>query len=145
MVTACYSNQQGSQSRQNPCPVQPIENIGNLSVSRRCLWVRTTVSTVWSASSISESELQATEEIAWCAAHPTKSSKVIKKVFQLSEGYTKTSYATFYRPWHRPMSKRFIKHPYSISRATPIDSDCCRLPTASVQSSKADKSCSNQV
>ena len=29
------------------------------------------------------------------------------------------------------MSKRFIKPPYSASRATPIDSYCCRLPTAS--------------
>ena len=52
----------------------------------------------------------------------------------------KTSYATFYRQWHRPMSKRFIKHPYCISRATPIDSNCCRLPTTSVLSNKADKS-----
>ena len=39
MVTAHYSNQQGSKSRQNPCQVQPTENIGNFSVSRRCLWV----------------------------------------------------------------------------------------------------------
>ena len=45
MVTARYSNQQGSQSRQNPCLVQPTENIGNLSVSRRCVWIQTTVST----------------------------------------------------------------------------------------------------
>ena len=42
------------------------------------------------------------------------------------------------------MSKRFTKSPYSISRATPIDSDCCRLPTASVLSTKADKSRFNQ-
>ena len=64
MVTARYSNQQGSKSRQNPCQVQPTENIRNFSASRRCLWVRTTVSTVWSAASIivSESELQATEK-----------------------------------------------------------------------------------
>ena len=46
MVTTCYSNQQGSKSRQNPLP--ETENMGNLSVSRRChLWVRTAVSTVW--------------------------------------------------------------------------------------------------
>ena len=42
------------------------------------------------------------------------------------------------------MSKRFTKSPYSILRATPIDSDCCRLPTASVLSTKADKSRFNQ-
>ena len=48
MVTARYLNRQGSKSRQNPCQVQPIENIINksLSASRRRLWVRTTVSTV---------------------------------------------------------------------------------------------------
>ena len=38
--------------------------------------------------------------------------------------------------WRRPISKRFIKPPYSISRATSIDSDCCRLPTTSVLSKK---------
>ena len=48
-----------------------------------------------------------------------------------------------YEQWHRPISKRFIKPPYSISRAVSIDSDCCRLPTASVLSSKVDKLCSN--
>ena len=37
-----------------------------------------------------------------------------------------------YKQWHRPISKRFIKPPYSISRATSIDSECCRLPTTSV-------------
>ena len=34
-----------------------------------------------------------------------------------------------YKQWHRPISKRFIKPPYYISRATSIDSECCRLPT----------------
>ena len=49
-----------------------------------------------------------------------------------------------YKQWHRPISKRFIKPPYSISRAASIDSDYCRLPTTSVLSNKADKLCSNQ-
>ena len=50
-----------------------------------------------------------------------------------------------YKQWHRPMlSKRFIKPPYSISRATSIDSNCCRLATTSVLSNKADKLRSNQ-
>ena len=44
-----------------------------------------------------------------------------------------------YKQWHRPMSKRFIKSPYSISRATSIDSECCRLPTTSVLNKKTDK------
>ena len=34
MVTARYSNQQGSKSRQNPCQVQPADNIGNILASR---------------------------------------------------------------------------------------------------------------
>ena len=40
--------------------------------------------------------------------------------------------------------KRFIKPPYSISRATSIDSECCRLPTTSVLSKKTEKLRSNQ-
>ena len=49
-----------------------------------------------------------------------------------------------YKQWLRPISKRFIKPPYSVSRATSIDSDCCRLPTTSVLSNKVDKLRSNQ-
>ena len=41
-----------------------------------------------------------------------------------------------YKQWHRPITKWFIKPPYSISRAASIDSDCCRLPTTSVLSNK---------
>ena len=52
MVTTRYSNQLGSKSRQFSCQVQPPENIGDLSASIRCPWVRTTVSTVCSAASI---------------------------------------------------------------------------------------------
>ena len=44
-----------------------------------------------------------------------------------------------YKRWHRPIPKRFIKPPYSISRATSIDSECCRLPTTSVLSKKPEK------
>ena len=44
-----------------------------------------------------------------------------------------------YKQWHRPISKRFIKPPCSISKAVSIDSDCCRLPTTSVLSNKANK------
>ena len=47
--------------------------------------------------------------------------------------------------WHGPMTKRLIKPPYSTWRATSIGSDCCRLPTTSVLSIKADKLRSNQV
>ena len=81
MVTKRYSKQQEFKSRQNPCQIRPPENMGNVSASRRCLWVRITVSTVRSASSISESEVQATEKTVWCAARPTKSSKLFKRFF----------------------------------------------------------------
>ena len=37
MVTARYSNQRGSKSRQNPCQVPQTQNTGNFSASRRCL------------------------------------------------------------------------------------------------------------
>ena len=74
-------------------------------------------------------------------------NKVIKsntRRFLALRGYTKTSYATLHKQWHRPISKRFIKPPFSIPRATSIDSNCCRLPTTSVLSNKADRSRSNQ-
>ena len=45
MATTRYSYQQESKSRQNPCQVQPTENIGKLSASRSCLRVGITVST----------------------------------------------------------------------------------------------------
>ena len=48
------------------------------------------------------------------------------------------------KQWHRPMSKRLIRPPYTLTRATSIDSDCCRLPTTSVLSNKADKLRSSQ-
>ena len=39
----------GTKSRKNPCQAQPPENIKNLSMSRRCLSVRSTAfTTVWS-------------------------------------------------------------------------------------------------
>ena len=44
---------------------------------------------------------------------------------------TATKGMRLYKQWHRPISKWFIKYPYSISRAASIDSDCCRLPTTS--------------
>ena len=40
--------------------------------------------------------------------------------------------------------KWFIKPPYSISRATSIDLECCRLPTTSVLSKKPKQLRSNQ-
>ena len=58
------------------------------------------------------------------SADKTKKRKNKQKVMRLC------------KRWRRPISKRFIKPPYSISRAASIDSDCCRLPTTSVLSKK---------
>ena len=44
-----------------------------------------------------------------------------------------------YKQWHRPISKRFIKPPCSISRVTSISSECCRLPTTSILSKQKRK------
>ena len=64
-------------------------------------------------------------------SRPTQGSKSRQKVMRL------------YKQWHRPISKRFIKPPYSISRAASIDSDCCRQLTTSVLSNKANRLRSN--
>ena len=77
------------------------------------------------------------------------SNKVLKRdskrFFLLLEVNRKASYAILNKKWFKPISKRFIKSPYSISRATSADSDCHSIPTAIVLSSKADISRSNQV
>ena len=77
------------------------------------------------------------------------SNKVLKRdskrFLLLLEGNTKASYAILNKKWFKPISKRFIKSPYSISRATSADSDCSLIPTAIVLSSKADTPRSNQV
>ena len=73
-----------------------------------------TAFTRWNPASISESESQDSEK--------TLSTRIIKSD----------------KEWYRPIPKRAIKPPYSISQATPIDSlFWCRLPTAGVLSSKA--------
>ena len=71
-------------------------------------------------------------------------SEVIKSGSQGFSSYRsvtqrEVSYATHYKEWHPPMSKRYIESPsYSISRETSIDSDRCRLTIYSVLSNKAD-------
>ena len=83
-----YSNRQRSKLRQIPCQAQPTENTSDLSAPRRCHWVRTTVSTFWSAANISESELNATEKTVLCFVYPTMSSNVtqILAIGRLHEG-----------------------------------------------------------
>ena len=77
------------------------------------------------------------------------SNKVLKRdskrFFLLLEVNRKASYAILNEKWFKPISKRFVKSPYSISRAISADSECCFIPTAIVLSSKADTSRSNQV
>ena len=77
------------------------------------------------------------------------SNKVLKRdskrFFLLLEVNRKASYAILNKKWFKPISKRFIKSPYSISRATSADADCYSIPTVIVLSSKANISRSNQV
>ena len=86
MVTIRYPHQQGSKSRQNSCQVRPTEIIGSISASRRSLWVRTTVSTVWSAASIQNLNYKLYRKTVCCP--PTQSSKVIQK-FSISRRVTR--------------------------------------------------------
>ena len=77
------------------------------------------------------------------------SNKVLKRDSKrfplLLEVNRKASYAILNEKWFKPISKRFIRSTYSISRATSADLDCYFIPTAIVLTSKADTSCSNQV
>ena len=68
--------------------------------------------------------------------HRTKSSKVTENVFQLSEDKLCDTLQAMTPTTVKMVT---IKPPYSISRATSIDSDCCRLPMASVLSNKSDE------
>ena len=73
------------------------------------------------------------------------SNRVLKTFFLLLEVNRKASHAILDKKWFKPISKRFIKSPYSISRAASADSDCYFIPTAIVLSSKANISRSNEV
>ena len=66
-----------------------------------------------------------------------KSSKVTQKVFV-------SNTCSYRRIIHTTLYKGTNRCGYSISRTTPIDTPCCRLPTASLPKNKADKSrCNN--
>ena len=88
--------------------------------------------------SISESELQAIEKTVNVLPIQHKVLKSASKTFLALGGLHEDKlWDILYKHWPRPiMSKRF-KPPYSRSRATSIDSDCGRLPTASVFNYKA--------
>ena len=133
MVTTRYSDQQVSKSRQNLCQVQPIEKIGNLSASRRGLWIRATVSTLWRAANTSYSCRE--DCLMYCP-----SNKVIKsdpESFLALGVLHGDKLCDTLRAMAPANVKTVIKPPYSMSRATSIDSNCCRLPTTSVLSNKA--------
>ena len=119
VVTNRYSNQQGSNSRQNYCQVQPTENIGNLSASRRCLRVRTTVSTVWSA------------------AHPSVTQNVFLTIGRVTRRQPMRHFTSHGTDQYQNSSSNLL------SRVTSIDLDCCCPPTASVLRIKPHKLHSN--
>ena len=109
--------------------------------------LRTTVSTVWKVANISESKLQSTEKTACCSSYPTKSSNMTHQtVLLVIEGCYEGKLCDILQEMASTNVETInIKPPHSISRATSTDLDCYCVPTASVLSSKANKSLSNQV
>ena len=61
-----------------------------------------------------------------------------KKTLQSMKNRDRDEIIRVVSTWYFNLPQKKGAH-YSISRATSIDSDCCRLPTASVLSNKADK------
>ena len=119
----------GSHYGDNPL-LKPTEKTGNVGYELQFL----------------ESEVRSyRENCLMCCVSNKVFKRDSKRFFLLFEVNRKASYAILNKKWFRPISKRFIKSPYSISRATSADSDCCFIPTAIVLSSKADTSRSNQV
>ena len=96
-----YSNQQGSKPRPTCYWVQLLENIRNVSASRRCLLVRITAS----FQNLRYKLQKKLSHVVPIHQNPEKSNS--KTFSGVSEGYTITSYARLYKQWHRPMSKRF--------------------------------------
>ena len=151
MLITRYSNQQGSKWRQrSSCQVQLPDNIGNLSASRRCPWVGTTVYTAVSGVLPVFQNLNCKLQRRLSDVLPIHQQREASKVTQ------NIFLATYQRVTRRHVLRHFtsngtnqyltdfIELPYSITRATPMDSDCYHLPTASVLSNKADKSPCNQ-
>ena len=81
MLTTRYSDQQRSKLPHYPCQVQPSQNIGNLSASRQCCWVRITVSTFWSAASVTSYR-----EICLICCPSNKAPESDTRCFQAFEG-----------------------------------------------------------
>ena len=116
MVTARYSNQQGSKSRQNPCQFQPTENTGNLSASRRCLWVRTTVvvfCTLTDRASTVPCDIRGCQSGTW-SQRGTKvngSHHGDKPLLGPTGIQSRQKVMRLYKRWHRPITKRCIEPP----------------------------------
>ena len=142
MVIARYLNQQGSKSRQNPCQVQPTENIGNVSASRRCYELQFPLSGVLPIfQNLNYMLLQ--RRLSDVLPNQQSHQKWFKK-FQALGALHEDKLCDILQTMAPTNVETVHQTPYSISRATSIDSDCCRLPTASVLSNKANKSRSNQ-
>ena len=146
MVTARYSNEQGSKSRQTFCQVQPTENIGNyrrqddvfgyglqflLEYLECCQYCRTSIT------SYREYCLRS------CPTNNTLIKSYTKCILALG-GLHEDQLCDILQAMAPTNVGVAHQNPYFTSRATLIDSDCCRLPTASVLSKKVDKLRSNQ-
>ena len=120
MVTTRYSNQQGSEIATNPCQVQPPENIGNLSASTRCLFFLPVFQNL--------NYNPYREDCLMCRP----GAKVIKN--------DSKSLPSYRRITRRQVMRHFTRNGTGQCQ----NALCCRLPTASVLSNKADKSRSDQ-
>ena len=92
--------------------------------------------------STTPSNIRGCQSGTWSQRGVPRSTGHIMVTTRYSDQQGSKSRQKFMRPckqWHRPITKRFIKLLYSISRAASIDSDCCHLPTTSVLSNKSDK------
>ena len=97
MVTTRYSNQHGSKSRQNPCQVQPAENIESLSASRHAFEYELQL-LLFGVQPVVQNlnyKLQRHKQRGLSDVQLIRQSnkKILKQNLAI-EGYTKTNYAT---------------------------------------------------
>ena len=153
MVTTRHSNQQGSKSVQIssflPGPtIREHRKLIGVKTMSPCLWVRTIVSAVWSAVSISESELmrvrsEIPRRISGVLQLPRDPPKVIKVDSQsfpmelaIHALHGRRDMRHFTRNGTDQCQNGSSNFLTSMPRATPIDSDCCRLPTTALLATK---------
>ena len=141
-MTTSYSNQQGSKSRQDPCQVQ-LQYPRTSGTYRRhddvfVYELQLLLSGVLPILQNLSYKLQ--KRLSYVLPIDQSNQKWLKTFSSLSEGYTKSRNVTHSASNGTDQCLNGSPNLLTISRANPIDSGCCRLPTASVLSNNADKS-----